>query len=337
MSALRFELPAALSATVPPEVRGVPRDGVRLLVADGQGLRHRAFHEIGEVLRPGDLLVVNTSATLPAAVDGTLDGRPVTVHLSTRRDDGTWLVEVRPPGRATGPLGGDLAGARVDLPGPAALHLGAPHGRLWQAAVTARGGAEEVMRRHGRPVSYAYVEGRWPLSAYQTAFARVPGSAEMPSAARPFTPELVTELVADGVAVAPVVLHCGVSSLEEGEGALPERYAVPPATARLVATTRAAGGRVVAVGTTVVRALETAAAGTGTVAPSAGWTDLVLGPDRPARVVDGLVTGWHAPGASHLSLLEAVVGPERVAAAYASALREGYLWHEFGDSALLLR
>jgi S-adenosylmethionine:tRNA ribosyltransferase-isomerase len=337
VNALRFELPPSLSASAPPEVRGVPRDGVRLLVADGRTVRHRLFHEVGEALRPGDLLVVNTSATLAAAVDGALDGRPVAVHLSTRLDDGTWWVEVRPPGRATGPLEGDLAGARVELPGPAALHLRERRGRLWRAAVTARGGAEEVMRRHGRAVSYAYVEGRWPLSAYQTAFARVPGSAEMPSAARPFTPELVTELVADGVAVAPVVLHCGVSSAEDGEGPLPERYAVPPATAHLVAATRSAGGRVVAVGTTVARALETAAGDDGVVRPSAGWTELVLGPQRPARVVDGLVTGWHAPGASHLLLLEAVVGAQVVGAAYAAALEHGYLWHEFGDSALLLR
>jgi S-adenosylmethionine:tRNA ribosyltransferase-isomerase len=159
----------------------------------------------------------------------------------------------------------------------------------------------------------------------------------MPSAGRPFTAELVTELVTSGVAVAPVTLHAGLSSAEADEPPAPERFTVPPATARLADLTRGHGGRVIAVGTTVVRALESVADRHGRLRPGQGWTDLVLGPDRPARAVDGLVTGWHAPGASHLDLLEAVAGRDRVAVAYEAAVREGYLWHEFGDSALLLR
>ena len=111
---------------------------------------------------------------------------------------------------------------------------------------------------------------------------------------------------------------------------------IPPATVRAVERTRADGGRVVAIGTTVTRALETVARPDGTVTPGAGWTDLVLGPDRPARVVDGLVTGWHEPEASHLLLLEAVAGAALVGAAYEAAVAAGYLWHEFGDSCLLL-
>jgi len=142
--------------------------------------------------------------------------------------------------------------------------------------------------------------------------------------------------VAGGVVIAPVSLDAGVSSLEAGEPPVAERYLVPPATARLVNLTKRSGGRVIAVGTTVTRALETVADDEGRVNAGAGWTDLVLDPGRPARVVDGLVTGWHAPGASHLLLLEAVAGAELVAAAYREALRMGYLWHEFGDSALLL-
>jgi S-adenosylmethionine:tRNA ribosyltransferase-isomerase len=138
------------------------------------------------------------------------------------------------------------------------------------------------------------------------------------------------------VVVAPITLHTGVSSQEDGEPPLAEPFRVPEPTARLVNMTRASGGRVVAVGTTVTRALETAAAEDGTVRARCGWTDLVLGPDRPARVVTGLVTGWHAPGASHLQLLHAVAGPEIVERAYAEALRERYQWHEFGDSCLLL-
>jgi S-adenosylmethionine:tRNA ribosyltransferase-isomerase len=198
------------------------------------------------------------------------------------------------------------------------------------------GDVVDYLWANGHPIGYSYLRGSWPLSAYQTVFAWEPGSAEMPSAGRPFSTSLVTALVSQGVVVAPITLHCGVSSLESGEPPLAEPYRVPEVTAELVNATRAAGRRVVAVGTTVTRALETLAAPDGWVSAGAGWTDLVLGPDRPARVVDGIITGWHEPGASHLSLLEAVAGRELVARAYDEALRTGYLWHEFGDSCLLL-
>jgi S-adenosylmethionine:tRNA ribosyltransferase-isomerase len=370
----RFELPPGLAAGEPPEARGLRRDGVRLLVATPGGVRHTRFAELPRFLQPGDLVVVNTSATLPAAVDGhRRNRRPVTVHFSTALDDGTWLVELRPPGpAATGPVRDAVAGERVDLPDGATLTLlaGHPGGgrtseRLWRASicVTANGtggtdGAAStdgtastavpwLLARHGRPVAYGYVPRRWPLSAYQTVFATdgigegnpvhaAVGSAEMPSAGRPFTTELVSRLVTRGIAVAPVTLHAGVSSLEKNEPPLAELYRVPPATARLVNATSAAGGRVVAVGTTVTRALETVADEDGAVTAGEGWTELVLGPDRPARTVDGLVTGWHQPGASHLLLLEAVAGPRLVGEAYRAAVQARYLWHEFGDSCLLL-
>jgi S-adenosylmethionine:tRNA ribosyltransferase-isomerase len=213
---------------------------------------------------------------------------------------------------------------------------GAPDPRLWRADLAIEGAVEDYLARVGRPIRYGYVPGAHPLADYQTVFARQPGSAEMPSAARPFTTEIVTGVVTRGVVVAPLLLHTGVSSLETGEAPLPERFEVPETTARLVNLTRASGGRVVAAGTTVTRALESAADADGTVQARAGWTDLVLSPARPARVVRGLVTGWHAPGASHLRLLEAVASEALVARAYAAALRHRYLWHEFGDSCLLL-
>jgi S-adenosylmethionine:tRNA ribosyltransferase-isomerase len=207
---------------------------------------------------------------------------------------------------------------------------------MWVALVGVEGDVAAYLARRGRPIAYAYVDGEWPLAAYQTVFARVPGSAEMPSAGRPLTADIVTRLVAKGVVVAPLTLHTGVSSAEAGEPPLPERYAVPAPTADQVNLARRAGRRVVAVGTTVTRALETVGDDDGFVRPGAGWTELVLGSDRPARVVSGLVTGWHAPGASHLSLLEAVAGHDLVRSAYDAATRSGYLWHEFGDSCLLL-
>ena len=336
MRTLDFALPEDLEATEPPPVR----DGVRLLVARPEGLTNARFSQLGEFLAPGDLVVVNTSATLAAAVDGQQAGVPVEVHFSAELDDGAWVIEVRPGGASTGPVTDLRPGEVITLDAGATLVVGqpAPAGqtRLWQARALIDGGVSAFLARHGRPIRYAYVPSQWPLAEYQTVFAREPGSAEMPSAGRPFTDRVVTDLVTQGVAVAPVVLHTGVSSQEPGEPPQPERFRVPEATARLVNVTRQAGGRVIAVGTTVTRALESAADADGAVQPRHGWTDLVLGPPRPARVVTGLVTGWHAPGASHLALLAAVAGDALVERAYAEAVRQEYRWHEFGDSCLLL-
>jgi len=176
----------------------------------------------------------------------------------------------------------------------------------------------------------------WPLEAYQTVFALHPGSVEMPSAARPFTEGLVVELLARGVIFAPITLHAGVSSLERGESPYPERYRVPAQTARLVSSVRESGGRVIAVGTTVVRALETVASPDGEVSPGDGLTSLVVTPARGLRAVDGLLTGWHEPSSSHLQLLEAAAGPDLLRRSYEAATARCYRFHEFGDSHLIL-
>jgi S-adenosylmethionine:tRNA ribosyltransferase-isomerase len=190
---------------------------------------------------------------------------------------------------------------------------------------------------HGRPIRYGYVDRPWPIGAYQNVYVTEPGSAEMPSAGRPFTPEVITRLVAKGVDVAPLVLHTGVASLEADELPYPERVKVPATTAERVNVAHAGGHRVVAVGTTVVRALETAAGRSGRVEPYDGWTDLVITPERGVVVVDGLLTGWHEPEASHLLLLEAVAGRELLERSYGASLADGYRWHEFGDVHLILR
>lgn len=337
MSALAFELPERLEAHAPPAAR----DDVRMLVASratGE-LVHARFRELPRFLEAGDLLVVNTSATLPAALSARLaDGTRVDLHLSTPEGGDPcgdrWIVELRR----------DAAPFRVrrrqivSLPGGGRAELLAPFlssPRLWIARLRLPGSLESYLARYGRPIRYRYADER-PLEDYQTVFAHEAGSAEMPSAGRPFTHELVTELVSRGILVAPLVLHTGVSSLEEGELPYPERFEVPDATARLVTQVRAAGGRAIAVGTTAVRALESAVAADGSVAPARGWTNLVVTPERGVRVVDGLLTGWHEPGASHLQLLDAVGGRELVGRSYAAALDHGYLWHEFGDVHLIL-
>jgi S-adenosylmethionine:tRNA ribosyltransferase-isomerase len=246
--------------------------------------------------------------------------------------DRWWVVELREARDVE-------VGERIAVGGGASFEIAAPYAggtRLWLARFDGDESLPAHLDRHGRPIRYAYVPDEWPLGDYQTVFARLPGSAEMPSAGRPFTADLITGLVARGTLVAPLVLHTGVSSPERHEPPYPERYAVPPATAQLVNHVRRNGGRVVAVGTTVVRALETAAAPDGTVAASDGWTSLVISPERGLRAVDGLITGWHEPLASHLQLLEAAAGRPLLRRCYDEALAAGYLWHEFGDSHLIL-
>jgi S-adenosylmethionine:tRNA ribosyltransferase-isomerase len=344
-SSIHFEPDTDATAPAPAEARGISREDVRLLVASPDGAVHAQFRDLPDHLRAGDLVVVNDSATIAGEMDAQWRGRGAAVlHLATPLDDGTWVTEVR-----TAPDGsravldaepGDTfeAGAvSVSLVEPYPRAGSSPTGRgnrLWRARVL--GPLEEHLRLHGRPIAYGYLPRRYPLTSYQTVFATRPGSAEMPSAGRPFTHGLVTRLVSKGVAIAPITLHTGVSSQEAGEAPQPERFHVPGTTARLVNAVRAGGGRVVAVGTTVTRALESAVRDDGVVVEAAGWTERVVTPADPPRVVTGLVTGWHDPHASHLLLVEAVAGPELTQRAYEAAVAEHYLWHEFGDSALLL-
>ncbi|WP_131735646.1 S-adenosylmethionine:tRNA ribosyltransferase-isomerase [Actinomadura roseirufa] len=336
---LDFVLPSALEAHEPPEARGRPRDGVRLLVGRrGSGeVSHHVFGELPGLLAAGDLLVVNTSATLPAAVR--LDR--IGVHFSTPvpgEDGRSWLVELRSlDGKTSRPYRGGSPGEWIPMPGGATLTLVQRRTeRLWRARLSTD--VVPYLRRYGTPIRYGYVRRDWPTSTYQTAFAhdRTTGSAEMPSAARPFTPELVTRLVSRGVLIAPITLHTGVASPEAHEPPYAERYEVPAETAALVEHVRARSGRVIAVGTTAVRALETAVDASGRVQAAEGWTEHIVTPQGGVRAVDGLLTGLHEPKSSHLMMLTAIAGHDLLASTYRAALKEGYLWHEFGDANLLL-
>ncbi|WP_405088137.1 S-adenosylmethionine:tRNA ribosyltransferase-isomerase [Microbispora sp. NBC_01389] len=344
---LTFALAAPLEAREPPEARGLRRDEVRLLVSrrDTGEITHHVFADLPSLLAPGDLLVVNDSATLPAAVR--LDR--LAVHFSGRLASGDWLVELRRrTATATEPYLGAAPGEWLPLPGGATLRLaGRETARLWRARLDRD--VLSYLAAHGVPIRYGYVRRDWPLADYQTVFGVEPGSAEMPSAGRPFTPELVTALVSRGIGVAPITLHTGVASPEKDEPPYPEWFSVSARTALLANLTRAHGGRVIAVGTTVVRALETAArppvAGPhlgepgpdgGGVRALSGWTSHVVTPAEGVRAVDGLITGLHEPRSSHLMMLSAITGTGVLAGAYEEALREGYLWHEFGDSHLIL-
>jgi S-adenosylmethionine:tRNA ribosyltransferase-isomerase len=344
MSALAFEIQPDLEAHEPPEARGVPRDGVRLLVArkrDGS-VEHRTFSDLPELLAPGDVLVINVSATIPAAVPArrASGGGRVRVHFATRAphlEDDWRVVELRSAdGRRPARL---PAGERLELRGGARLELVAPYAsgqRLMLARFCCELLVDEYLERHGEPIRYGHVPGRWPLEAYQNVYAISPGSAEMPSAGRPFTREMLSRLTARDVVIAPVTLHAGVSSPESHEAPFPEWFEVSERTAQTICDARHRGGRVVAVGTTVVRALESATAADGCSCARSGWTGLVITPQCGVRSVDGMITGWHEPEASHLMMLEAVAGRELLRASYNAALDAGYLWHEFGDSHLIL-
>ena len=350
-----FAVPDGADMGTPPEVRRpggrVGDDGraqVRLLVARRSAgmVEHRRFAEIAEVLEPGDTLVVNASAVRPAALDATgPDGTAFRLHLSTEQPGGFWVVEPRRPAgpgsaRFDGRPPATLAlpgGGRADILGP--YPAGTSARRLYLARLDLPDGPaclDAYLGEHGQPIRYAHTAGAWPIEAYQTVFSREPGSVEMPSASRPFTDRIVARLVASGVTVVPITLHTGVSSQEAGEPPYAERYRVPAATADAVNAAHAAGGRVIAAGTTVVRALETTADRVGRSHPGEGWTELVVSPARGVAVVDGLVTGWHEPESSHLALLEAIAGRPLLEASYRAAIDAGYRWHEFGDSHVIL-
>ena len=357
---LSFELPPELEAGEPPEARGLRRDEVRLMVSylDDDRVVHSSFGDLPDFLEPGDTLVVNTSGTMNAALGGERgNGTPLTVHLSTHLPADLWVVELRSSSGGEPVLDGE-PGEVLILPEGASLVLQTPYlsekrrrsgeaNRLWISTLNLSANFNDYLDRHGSPIRYRYVRESWPVSYYQSVYATEVGSAEMPSAGRAFTPELITRLVANGVRIVPLILHTGVASLEDDEPPYEEFYRVPPETADAINAARTAGRRVIAVGTTVVRALETVTDRDGVTHPGEGWTDLYITPERGVRAVNAMLTGLHETRSTHLSMLEALAGSTsscplaatgrgHLEVAYAEALDKGYLWHEFGDLHLIL-
>jgi S-adenosylmethionine:tRNA ribosyltransferase-isomerase len=321
-----------IEATAPPEYRGIARDGVRMLVTDRRAgsHAHAHFYELPDLLRANDLLVVNDSATLPAALAAWRTyGGEVRLHVSTMIDAGLWTVEPRAP---------VVAGETLVLPGGASVTLLVPvdpkRPRLWYASFELPEPMYAFLARFGQPIAYGYLHRRFPLREYQTFFARTIGSSEMPSAGRPFTEEVVRRLRDRGVEIAAITLHCGVASFEAPERPGIERFIVSRETADRVNAARRDGRRVVAVGTTVVRALETAATPGGVVA-TAGWTDLFIDEGYRLNAVDALLSGFHDSNATHVSMLRAFASAELLRDAYAEAAEHEYTYHEFGDVHLI--
>jgi S-adenosylmethionine:tRNA ribosyltransferase-isomerase len=349
-----FVLPAELEASEPPEARGLARDQVRLMVSGypDDTIEHVNFFDLPNYLEPGDTLVINTSGTINAAVNAlNQDGLPFELHISTIFPGGQAIVELRQiDGHNNTPYFYAQPGERFQIPAGGSIHLLKPYNRiqsetkmgkspavrLWIAQIDLSMAVDPYLNQHGFPIRYSYVPQKWPLPYYQTIFATQMGSAEMPSAGRAFTHQLITRLVTKGIWITPVLLHTGVSSLENHERPPEEFFNVSPETANLVNTAREMGRRVVAVGTTVLRALESVSAPNGTIHAGKGWTDVIITPQRGLYTVNALLTGFHEPQSSHLDILTALTGEEHITKAYQQALDNAYLWHEFGDMHLII-
>ena len=347
-SSFSFRLPQELSAKEPPERRGIARDEVKLMVINRNNFQidHTRFYSIGRFLRPGDLLVFNTSRTFPAVLKGysAYVGQSIEVRLAEHLPDDSWLALLRC--EKGDPFSCGLR-SRMQINFGQGL-TGIVYGRddnihrLWNIHFS-KSGAElmELLYQLGQPVRYEYLSVPWDLDYYQTVYAREPGSAEMPSAGRAFTWKLLFDLKRSGVNTAYIVLHTSLSSYMDDEldakhPASEEEYFISERAAEKINMTHDVGGRVIAVGTTVVRALESVAYMTGNITARHGYTQLYITANHTLKVVDGLLTGLHEPEASHLNLLTAFMPAKKILQAYEEAINEKYLWHEFGDLNLIL-
>ena len=326
-------------ATTPLELRGGQRDDARLLITsqDGHNVTHTQMKHIADALRPGDVMVINNSQTIPAHLLAT-NGRAL--HLSQQLDRAHWIVEIRTPqGVSTAPFRDAQIGDRYELPAQITATLKAPfddHRRLWIAHLALPEPMLPYLMRHAQPIRYNYLKDALPIQMYQTDIGEVFGSVEMPSAGRGITPRVLARLKQKGVIVAPITLHCGVSSLERTEPPHAEYFEVPEQTARQINDARHQGHRVIAVGTTALRALESSWRA-GQAHAASGHTSLLFSATSTIESVDGLISGFHPPDASHVHVLEAIISQDHLHRAYAEASHAAYLSHEFGDLHLMWR
>jgi len=344
-SIIQFDLPQQLACPQPTEERHIERDEVRLLVTNGAGdIEHTTFNHLTTFLQKGDVLVVNTSATIPAALPVSLPGdKQGRLHISTKLNNREWLAEIREiTGNKTKRWHQGEKGMIFQLPLGSSVILKNKFYKndqwlhLWVTEFNIHEPMQKYLSANARPIQYEKLDRQYPLSYYQTFFSFHPGSSEMPSAGRGFTAGLIERLLKKGASLAPVVLHTGVSSLEENETPYPEYMEVDPVTASIINTAKNQGGRIIAVGTTAIRAIETAVNKEGMVVPYHGNTELFIDESYTMKVIDGLLTGFHEPRASHLNILQSVGGFDHVDKAYKEAIKAGYYWHQFGDLHLIL-
>ncbi len=340
---LDYEVSPELLARSPREEAGQRRDESRLLVMNrkDQSVSHTVFRNLAEYLAPGDVVVLNNSKTISGHLTGLLEGqRRIEMLLAGRSPaEGRWNVVFRPdrlvrPG-STVVFGDGIVRATVVDRHPTIGHFWVVH-LQWQ------GDMDEAFARVGKPIMSAYTSRQWSLDRYQTVYAKQSGLVEMPAAGRHFTPELIESLKQRGVRFAFITLHTGLSALDiqveklEDHRMYEEYVEVPPETADAVNQARQAGKKILAVGTTVVRSLETAAAADGTVSPIKTWTDLYIYPGYRFKVIDMFITNFHGPRTSRLALAAAFTGVDLLKRGYQAAIAERYRFFEFGDTTLTI-
>ncbi|WP_053366624.1 S-adenosylmethionine:tRNA ribosyltransferase-isomerase [Bacillus sp. FJAT-27245] len=333
---MTFNLPPSLNAAAPPERRGVRRDHVRMMVLSketGYGC-HDSFYNLDQYLNEGDVLVLNSSRTIPAILRGRLLEREeeVEIRLAGKIDGSRWYALIVSPSLDTGEtiwFSGRLEAVVEKAAGDTPLSV----------ICFSKSGTSlfDEIYSLGEPIRYEYIETPWSLDYYQTVFASHPGSVEMPSAGRAFSWELLFKLRRKGVKIAFIQLHTGLSyflddNFDHHPSKIKEEYAIPEETLLAITEARLSGKRVIAAGTTVVRALETAMA----TGQAHGWTNLFIHPGYELKAVNGILTGLHEPEASHLAMLSAFISQDKLYVAYMDAVEAKYLWHEFGDMNLIL-
>jgi len=334
-----YDLPQELIAQHPVE----PRDSSRLLVyhRDTGAIEHRVFQEITDYLRPGDALVINDTRVIPARLLGNRAGTggAVELLLLKRLGKDTWEA-LAGPGRKARP--GDVlefGGGRLRATILQDTEAGARVVRFQYEGVF-----EEALDELGKMPLPPYIhEPLQDRDRYQTVYAAHDGSAAAPTAGLHFTPELLERVAGRGIDIVPVLLHVGlgtfrpVKAQEVSEHTMhSEEYEVTPNAAARINQARARGGRVVCVGTTTVRTLESVADESGVIRPARGETAIFITPGVPIRAVDALITNFHLPESTLLMLISALMGREQALAAYAEAVRERYRFFSFGDAMLIL-
>ncbi|KPL58195.1 S-adenosylmethionine:tRNA ribosyltransferase-isomerase [Rossellomorea vietnamensis] len=332
-----FHIPSSLNATTPIELQGFERDDVRLMVLDRENgqCEHTVFKNLPDFLNEGDVLVFNNSRTLPASLKGKQGNRNVFLRLSRKRGDNTWDALIL----------GDFhqAGEPINFPGGVSGHIKGQGSESPLLQVEFNKGGSELMDfifKYGEPIRYEYTKEPWPLDYYQNVYGSVPGSVEMASAGRAFTWRLLQALKEKGVGIVFIQLHAGLSYYGNDRWPMPEHhpedYQVSSEAVKEIRHAKDRGKRVIAVGTTVVRTLETVMTQYGGLQPAEGVTNLYISRDTPLQIVDGLITGLHEPEASHLDLLKAFMSEDKLRHAYQTALEKNYKWHEFGDMNVIL-
>ncbi len=325
---------------LPPEFYGRGRDEVNLISVDRKSgvYSSSGFLEIVHYLRKGDLLVFNNSELVPSAVpvfnsDTDSSGW---LHFGTSRLDGMVLVEPRPKS-----FNSSLQAERADLQllgDRSTVRLERRHSRFsrfyWAKTGVDEAGLREILDKYGAPVSYEHIPFKLPMDFYRSAHSIVPGSAEFPSASRPFTERVMNLVERKGVRRAYLTLHCNLSPLEPWEFdasavLLEEKYSISRQTADIIEQTASEGGRVIAVGTSVTRALEDSYRGR--IIPGESATELFIRPGYNFKCVDALITGLHDPESSHVEMISAFLDDSLLRSVYSTASSLGYQWHEFGD------